>query len=124
MVFVFFARSLVQLLQKSAPLGHNVIFDSSLVWHTGKAGLDPWAGPMGWADGLGVITGEHKVSTHKLCLCLRSAQYLTCGVCFARSLVELLQKSAPLGHNVIFDSSLVLFLSQPRNCVLQDGENY
>ena len=45
-------------------------------------GLGPWAGPMGWADGLGVITGEHKVSTHKLCLCLRSAQYLTCGVCF------------------------------------------
>ena len=45
-------------------------------------GLGPWAGPMGWADGLGVITGEHKVSTQKLCLCLRSAQYLTYGVCF------------------------------------------
>ena len=67
--------------------------DSSKFWHTGKAGLDPWAGPMGWthglgpwagpmgwAEGLGVISGEHKVSSHKLCLCLRSAQYLTCGV--------------------------------------------
>ena len=25
--------------------------------HTGKAGLDPWGGPMGWARGLGPWTG-------------------------------------------------------------------
>ena len=25
--------------------------------HTGKAGLDPWGGPMGWARGLGPCAG-------------------------------------------------------------------
>ena len=27
------------------------------IWHTGKAGLDPWSGPMGWAHGLGPWAG-------------------------------------------------------------------
>ena len=65
--------------------------------HTGKAGLDPWAGPMGLTHGLGPWAGPmgwaglmdsgllqvniRSVPTNS-CLCLRSSQYLTCGVCF------------------------------------------
>ena len=63
--------------------------------HTGKAGtdywggpvrwvrgLDPWAGPMGWADGLRLFEVNIRSVPPKFCLCLRSAQYLTCDVCF------------------------------------------
>ena len=45
-------------------------------------GLGSWSGPMCWADGLRLLEVNINSVPSKSCLCLRSAQYLTCDVCF------------------------------------------
>ena len=51
-------------------------------------GLGPWAGLMGWADGLRLFEVNIRSVPPKSCLCLRSAQYLTCDVCFLCKVVS------------------------------------
>ena len=83
-------------------------------------GLGSWPGPMGLADGLGLLQVNVRSVPQKSCLCLWSSQYLICEFCFlSKVTAELLQKSTPLGHSVMMNSSLTLFLFD----TVQNSEN-
>ena len=82
-------------------------------------GVDQWAGPVGWADGLRLFD-EHKSVPPKSCLCLRSAQYLTRDVCFLwKGFSSAFAEKYSLGTHVMIVISLTLFLFD----TVQDREN-